>query len=85
MKIIRKYLPGEYKLFLFGSWVRGNALEASDIDIGILGEEKIDWDSMVKIFQEVETIPTLRKIDIVDLKTKEEKFRNNVLNYAKVL
>ncbi len=85
IKIIRNYLPSDYKIFLFGSWAKGNAFKTSDIDIGILGKIEVPWDIMVKIKQKVDDIPTLRKIDIVDLNSKEIKFKKNVLSYAKVV
>lgn len=85
IKIIRKYLPEEYKILLFGSWARGDALETSDIDIGILGKTEASWDIILKIKQEVDDISTLRKIDIVDLNSKESEFKENVLKYAKAL
>ncbi len=86
VKIVRAHLLSEdYKIFLFGSWAKGNALKTSDIDIGILGKEELPWDSMVNILNEIETIPTLRKIDVVDLTAKEKSFRDNVLRYAKAL
>ena len=85
VKIIKKYLFGDYKIYLFGSWAKGDALETSDIDIGILGKEEVVWRLMVKILREVDEIPTLRKIDVLDLNAKEESFRNNVLSYAKPL
>ena len=85
VKIIRNFLPVNYKIFLFGSWAKGNAMETSDIDIAILGETEIPWNIMVKIKQEVDDIPTLRQVDIVDLNSKEIEFKRNVLNYAKVI
>lgn len=84
-RIIRAYLPGEYRVVLFGSWARGDALETSDIDIGIFGREKVLWGVMVKIMEEIENIPTLRKVDVVDLNSVSGDFRNNVLEYAKTL
>lgn len=85
VKIIRESLSDDYKILLFGSWARGNAINTSDIDIGILGGEKAPFGIMVKIFDKTEKIPTLRSMDIVDLMTKDEKYRKNVLKYAKVL
>ncbi len=85
VKIIRKHLSNNYKILFFGSWVKGNALPTSDIDIAILGTESAPWDSMAKILSEVDEIPTLRKIDVLDLNDKEEKFKNNVLSYAKLV
>lgn len=84
-KTIREKLPINFKILLFGSWVRGDALKTSDLDIGILGKKKVPWPVMVKILEEVEEIPTLRKIDIVDLNATEKKFKNNALKHAKIL
>lgn len=84
-KIAQKNLPKEYKILLFGSWARGNALETSDLDIGILGDKKVPSDVMFKIRQEVEEVPTLRKIDVVDLNLTSEHFRRAALEHAKPL
>lgn len=85
VKIIKKYLPKEYRIFLFGSWAKGNALETSDIDIGIFGKEKIPSDLKNKILDDVEEIPTLRSIDIVDLMLADDDYKNKILGYAKHL
>ncbi len=84
IKIIRRHLPSEdFKIFLFGSQARGDSHPTSDIDIGILGKQKAPWDIMLRITGEAEAIPTLRKIDIVDLKKADASFRKEVLSYAK--
>lgn len=84
--IIRHYLPPQdYKICLFGSWARSGALETSDIDIGILGKKKAPFELMVKIREEVENIPTLRSIDVVDLNLVDESFKRGVLSYARLL
>lgn len=85
VKIITHFLPSDYKIFLFGSWAKNNALDTSDIDIAILGKTKVEWDKMVQILNAKENIPTLRSIDIVDLNSKEENFKSNVLKYARPL
>ena len=84
-QIIKENLSSDYKVFLFGSWAKGNALETSDIDIGILGEEKAAWSSMAKILEKVENIRTLRSIDVVDLNSVDKSFKDNVLKHAKIL
>lgn len=83
--IIRQNLAADYKILLFGSQAKGNALETSDIDIGILGEQEAPWEAMVKIKAAVEGIPTLRQVDIVDLMAAGEEFRNRVLVSAQEL
>lgn len=83
--IIRNHLSSDYKILLFGSWAKGNALDTSDIDIGILGKDIASWSVMTQILDKVDEIPTLRSVDIVDLKAKEESYRKNILKYAKIL
>lgn len=86
IKIIRHYLNKEdYKIYLFGSWARGDALPTSDIDIGIFGKEKIPFDIMSKILSEKEAVQTLRSIDVIDLNTKNQEFKNKALKEAKLL
>ena len=83
--ILRKYLSDDYKIYLFGSWAKGNALPTSDIDIGVLGKTKVQWSVMTKILDEIESIMTLRKIDVVDFFSKGEAFRANALKSGKIL
>jgi len=83
-KIIQKYLSNsEYSIALFGSQARGEQYAGSDIDIGILGKNSVPYEIMVKIIEEKDDLPTLRKIDIVDLQSVDAPFRENVLSYAK--
>ena len=83
--IIRKYLSDEYRLILFGSFAKGNNLSTSDIDIGIVGKEKVSYDTLIKIKTETDNISTLRTIDIVDLLTVDELYRSKVLSTGKEL
>ena len=86
LKIISRYLPEkDFKIFLFGSWAKESAEPTSDIDIGILGKEYVEGLVLIRIKGEIEAIPTLRKIDVVDLKAVDDKFREGVLSYAKQL
>ncbi|MBU1091737.1 nucleotidyltransferase domain-containing protein [Patescibacteria group bacterium] len=83
--IVRRYLPEGYKIYLFGSWAKGNALKTSDLDVGILGETAVSDDIMTKISREVQTISTLRGIDVVDLREKSDNFRKGILKYARLI
>lgn len=84
-RIIKKYLPKGYRVLLFGSWARGSALGTSDIDLGILGAKEAEWSTMTKILTEVEEIRTLRRIDVVDLRSVDDRFRDHVLAYAQTV
>lgn len=84
LKTVRRYLPEkDFKILLFGSWAKESAQPTSDIDIGILGKEKVDDFVLLRIKEEIGGIPTLRGVDIVDLNNVDEKFRQEVLRYAK--
>lgn len=85
VRIIKKHLSGDRRIFLFGSMAKGNALDTSDVDIGILGRKKIPVSAMVKIKEEVEKIKTLRKVDVVDLKSMSRIFRDAAIMSGKVL
>ena len=83
--IIRQNLPATYKVFLFGSWVEGRAVSTSDLDIGILGDNEVPGEVMRRIKAAATGLPTLRSIDIVDLRSVGEDFRRNVLAGAQEL
>jgi predicted nucleotidyltransferase len=86
LRIIRRHLPsGDYRVFLFGSWAKGSAEATSDIDIGILGAQPVDELLLVRLRDEIRGIPTLRRIDVVDLSQTDDAFRNEVLSYARAL
>ena len=85
VRIIRRHLPRNYKIILFGSWAKGTAYETSDIDVGILGKGTVPEEVMRRIAQEAEGIPTLRTVEVVDLRSKSEPFRRSALKSAKSL
>lgn len=75
-EIIGKYLDlKEYKIFFFGSRVKGDNFITSDIDIGIEGKKEIPLEKLLLIKEEIENLPTLYKFDIVDFKKVSKKFK----------
>lgn len=80
LKIIGKYLDlNEYKVFFFGSRVKGINFPRADIDIGIEGPKEIPAEEKLNIEEEIARLPTLYKIDVVDFKEVSDKFRKEVL------
>ncbi|MBI3600453.1 MAG: nucleotidyltransferase domain-containing protein [Nitrospinae bacterium] len=76
VEIIGRYLDlNSYRIFFFGSRVAGKGNERSDIDIGIEGAEPVPMEIFFKIKDEIDTIPTLYKIEIVDFKKAPSDFR----------
>lgn len=65
-----------YKIFFFGSRVSGKGDDRSDIDVGIDGPLPISPEIKSKIEDEIENLPTLYKIEIVDFKRVPSKFRS---------
>lgn len=84
-KIIKKYLGKDVKIYIYGSFARNEETKTSDLDFAILTKKDIDPLIFSKIKSEIEEIPTLRKIDIVDLRKTNKKFRKKILEYAKIL
>jgi len=66
--IIRRYMPVgmKYKVFLFGSRATGHGTERSDHDVGIEAEGNISFSVLANIRLDVDALPTLRKVDVVD-------------------
>lgn len=84
-KKVKKNIPPHTTVVLFGSWARGDALATSDIDIGIAGEKKLPFRTLVQIKEEIEMLPTLRSIDIVDLSAVSKRVREEMLKHSRVL
>ncbi len=74
-KTIYKYLPEEYGVFVYGSRAAGKAAKWSDIDVGILGKEKVPSREIALIKDEIEesNIPYL--VDVVDFSRVSDKFK----------
>lgn len=72
---VRHNLPFDhYRIFYFGSRVSGRASSRSDLDVGIEAGRKIPLNALTKIKDELENIPVLQKIDLVDFSRVPEDF-----------
>jgi len=73
-QILNANVPN-YKALMFGSRVHGTARKFSDIDIALIGPEKIDWreiESLKDIFAESD-LPMI--VDIVDFNSIAKSFK----------
>jgi predicted nucleotidyltransferase len=85
LEILSKYLDlSQYKVFFFGSRVKGNADERADIDIGIEGP-KIPSHIKLEIEEELENLPILYKIDFVDFNNVDEDFKKIAKKYVEYI
>lgn len=79
-KIILKHLDcNKYKIFLFGSRACGNEKPYSDIDVGVLGKEKLNSIVKANIENELDESIVPYKVDIVDFSRVDEKFKSYAL------
>lgn len=79
LAIIGNYLDlKKYRVFFFGSRVDGGSDEYSDIDVGIEGQKEIPIKIKADIEEEIENLPILYKIDLVDFKNVTSKFKEVV-------
>lgn len=91
LKWIRDGLPAYadelsgYRVILFGSRARRNHRERSDFDVGVIGEKPLPIKTFYRISDFLESLPTLYRIDWVDLNRAMDKLRENALENAVVL
>ncbi|MBI3786695.1 MAG: nucleotidyltransferase domain-containing protein [Ignavibacteriales bacterium] len=74
-----------HKVFFFGSRVSGGGNERSDIDVGIEGPQEIPIKILGRIREEIENLPTLYKIEVVDFKSVSDEFREVALQHTEAL
>ena len=79
-RIIYKGLCGyRAKLFLFGSWAKGNAARTSDIDVALLAQDPVPPHVLADIREELEESRIVYPVDLVDLSHCSDSFRQRVL------
>ena len=72
---------GAHKIILFGSRAKGTATARSDIDIAVSGVAACD---IFELEEELEDIPTLYTIDLVDLDTcKNQLLLEDIKQYGR--
>lgn len=74
-----------HKVILYGSRARGTARPYSDFDIGICGKEPLSFTAFYKLEDMMEELPTLYKIDLVDLNRTNTGFQQEALKSAEIL
>ncbi len=78
----REELSGR-RVVLFGSRAKRTARPRSDFDLGAIGPAPMPLDLFFRIEDAFERLPTLYKIDWVDLSRASEEFRKAALSGAK--
>lgn len=81
--IVARHAGEGVRVLLFGSHAKQNASETSDVDLAIDAGKPLSFEVMIQIKEDVENLPTLRSIDIVDFHNVGEKLKNSILNSHK--
>ena len=74
-----------YSIVLFGSRAHGTAGERSDFDLGITGPSPVPLKTFFQIGDFLEQLPTLFRIDWVDLDRATDALRENALLNTRVI
>lgn len=84
-EIILKYLKDEdVKVVLFGSRARGEFVNTSDVDVGIIAGKGADRKKLILLREYIDELNIPYKVEIVDFSTVSEEFKNMVLKEAVV-
>ncbi len=73
------FKDSEVKIVLFGSRARGDYVNTSDIDIGILPKANINKKKLVLLREKVENSNVPYKVDVVDLSQTSKEFTEKAL------
>ena len=80
--LARRILGADIEVIWFGSWPKGTARPHADIDIAIAGSEAFPPERLAELRAFVDDLATLHEIDLVDLHTVGEVFRNEIVRHG---
>jgi predicted nucleotidyltransferase len=72
-------LGADVEVIWFGSWPKGTANAHADIDIAVSGPTAFLPERLAELRAEIEDMATLHEIDVVDLRTVGERFKQEIL------
>lgn len=78
IKIITAFYPNA-KIYLFGSFARGDARASSDIDVAIDVGKRLGIHEYMFLVNLVDALPSSRKVDLVDInRVVDETMKANI-------
>lgn len=84
-RIIMKHLRNTgARVYLFGSWVRGEQQHSSDIDVGVWYEYPLPSGTLSYLREALEESTIPYTVDLVDLTRTNSDFRESVLKEGKL-
>jgi len=86
VRAVRRHMPlAHYRLFYFGSRAAGCATPRSDYDVGIQAGAPVPGEAIVKIEWDLDEIPILQKIDLVDFYNVSASFTKRAMQAIQVI
>ena len=83
---ILKVKPDLKQIFLFGSRASGKARNSNaDIDLGVVSDKRLTYLELAKIDENLEEIPTLYSIDVVDFSQRDDCFTREATKEARTI
>ena len=83
--VLLKFLSDEdVKIVLFGSRARGDFVNTSDVDVGIIPGETFDRKKLTLLHEYIDKLNIPFKVEIVDLSMVSEDFKQTTLKEAVV-
>ena len=77
-ELARKYHREGARLFVFGSFANGKQRPTSDLDLGVEWHGEPRPEVFLRLYWEVQDLPTVRKIDVVDFSQVTSGFKEAV-------
>jgi predicted nucleotidyltransferase len=79
LQIGERYQKKGIQLFIFGSFADSTNRQTSDLDIGVLWDDGRQARTFTSLYSDIQDLPTVRKIDLVDMEQVSEAFKKKVL------
>ena len=76
MEVVGK---GKARVYLFGSWARGEATSLSDLDVAIEPHTTLPPGTLARLRERLEESHVPYRVDVVDLRRATSAFRRRVL------
>lgn len=74
-----------HRIVLFGSRARGDARPRSDFDLGAIGKQPLSLQDFNAVQDRLERLPTLYRIDWIDLNRAPASLRDRAVREGRVL
>ena len=81
-ELVRRVLGVDVEIIWFGSWPKGTANAHADIDIAVSGPAAFLPERLAELRAAIDDMATLHEIDIVDLHTISEGFKQEIVGHG---